>query len=137
MSEVDSGYLSKLQNFEELFKERSSIGIMILGDESASGREIGRYERVFAAAVHELAGLYTDKFVHGNIPPERAAALTPLEANIAMATQQNLEIMRRMICRSSGGSLDQLRLRRLTRWMAKTTSALECRGTPRTLLTIE
>lgn len=128
MPETDSGYLSKLRNFEDLFNERASVALTILGRESASSREINRYQRVFTAAVHELASLYTAKFVDGNVPPEKAAILTPLEANIAMATQQNLEIMRRMVCRSSGGSLDQVLLKRLSKWMARTTSGLESRG---------
>lgn len=131
MAQTDSAYLAKLQNFEKLFHERATIAVAVLGNDSAPGRQILRYQMIFTAALDELAGLYTAKFIDGTLPAEKVAVLTTLEADIAMATQQNLEIMRRMLRAHSGPSgsaIKHRRLRRLTKWMDKTGSALDARG---------
>ena len=129
--QTDSAYLAKLRNFEHLFHERAEIAVAILGNGSAAGREIHRYQKIFTVALDELAGLYTAKFIDETLPPNKVAALTTLEADIAMATQQNLEIMRRMLRAQSGtpgGSIGNWRLRRLTTWMKQTSSALDARA---------
>ena len=129
--QTDSAYLAKLRNFEHLFQERVAVALAILGNDSAAGREILRYQKIFTVALDELAGLYTAKFIDGTLPPDKVAALTKLEADIAMATQQNLEIMRRMLRAHSGtpgGPNGNWRLRRLTAWMKKTSSALDARA---------
>jgi hypothetical protein len=130
--QTDSAYFAKLRNFERLFHERVEIALAILGNGSAAGREILSYQKTFTVALDELAGLYTAKFIDETLPPDKVAALTTLEADIAMATQQNLEIMRRMLRAQSGtrgGPVGNWRLRRLTTWMKQTSSALNSRAT--------
>ncbi len=131
MPQTESAYLAKLRNFEELFGERAVIAVDVLGQHSPAGREIARYQRIFAAAVAELGGLYKAAYIDQTLLPDKVATLTTLEADIAMATQQNLEIMRRLIraqTRGGPGALRRRRLRRLTAWMRRTSSALEARG---------
>lgn len=131
MPQADSGYLPKLRNFQNLFDERVAVALKILGRTSPAGIAVSRYRQVLAGAVDELAGLYTAAFIDQDLPAEKRADLTTLEGNIAMATQQNLEIMRRMIKTRSGRSpraMTDVRLRYLTRWMSRTTSSLEVRG---------
>lgn len=128
---ADSGYFSKLRNFADLFDERTAVAVTILGEDSEPGRAILRYRDILAGALAELGRLYTAKFIDDSLPAEQEAILPPLEANIAMATQQNLEIMRRMISIRSGNlvkPLAEFRLRRLTAWMEKTSSSLQRRG---------
>lgn len=129
MPHTDSGYLQKLRNFQDLFDERAAVATMILASTSPAGIEISRFKKVLAGALAELANLYTAGFVDDNLPPEKRQMITLLEGNIAMATQQNLEIMRRMIEASDSiRPVARFRLGRLSGWMRRTTSSLEARG---------
>lgn len=106
------------------------MALTILDDSSPAGIAVDHYRNVLADAVAELSSLYVGSFINEDLPPDKRAQLTTLEGNIAMATQQNLEIMRRMIWVRSGRSpraIAKVRIRRLTKWMDRTTSSLEAR----------
>lgn len=123
-------YLPKLDSFERLFDQRSADAIAVFPPGSAPHTELCRYRSIFAAALAELRDLYRAQYVDGGLPAAKQGVLTPFEANIAMATQQNLEIMRRMIGVQGSGRPDPvkaLELRALAAWMHRTASSLERR----------
>ena len=130
MALTKPNYLSKLRHFEQLFDDRTSIALGFFPAGSRPAVELSRYRHVSKAALDELAALYNSQFVDCDLPPARQGDLTILEANIAMATQQNLEIMRRMIKlqRAAGfEAVKSFRLQRLSHWMHRTSTSLERR----------
>lgn len=127
---VDCTYLSKLNYFEQLFDQRTSAAAALFPPGSAARSEIGRYRTTLAGALAELRELYRAQYLDRDAAAGLQGVLTPLEANIAMATQQNLEIMRRMIGLQRSHRPDPLKsleLKALTLWMHRTGSSLERR----------
>ena len=98
---------------------------------SAPAAEFSRYRAILAAALTELRDLYRAQYLDRDLPAAKQGVLTPLEGNIAMATQQNLEIMRRMIGLQRSRRPDPLKsleIRALSAWMHRTGSSLERRA---------
>ncbi len=108
---TDATYFSKIQRFEELYDDRVSTALSLLADDPKAVREIERSQAIIKSAVHELTDLYMALYVEKNPAQGKGNALrlTRLEANIVMATQQNLEAMRKMIKIKSRGSTRSVR----------------------------
>lgn len=97
--DADAIYLSKVENFERLYDDRVDTAVSLLGGDPQSVREIETARAIVKAAIAELLQFYRDLFIERSPALGKDAPLrfTRLEANIAMAVQQTLDAMRKLI----------------------------------------
>lgn len=129
---MSAEYFSKLKSFEELFDDRLSIGLAALADDPDAVREIENSRAVIKTALAELTERYRNLYVDENAPKsaEDPLLLTHLEANIAMAAQQTLTAMRKLIklrSRRSAFPIRAVRARLLRNSINKITTSLQRR----------
>jgi hypothetical protein len=127
MMDADAVYLSKIAQFERLLEERVDTSVSLLAGSPEAVREIRTAHAVITAAIAELTGLYDDLYIRRSPALGKDAALgfTRLEANIAMATQQTLDSMRRLIgLQTAGRPLKGLRSRVLCNRIRKVNAGL-------------
>ena len=125
--DADAIYLSKIGHFERLFDDRVDTAVELLAGDPAAVREIETARGIVKAAVAELTQLYRDLYADRNPALSKDAPLyfTRLEANIAMAVQQTLDAMRKLIgLRSRRGPVGRARSRSLVKSIRKINASL-------------
>ena len=126
---MSAEYFSKLDGFEALYDDRVAIGRAALADDPDAVAAIDNSQVVIKAALRELVERYRNLFVDESAPrgKDDALLLTRLEANIAMAAQQTLDAMRKLIRlrgRRSVNPIAAVRSRLLIRSVNKINSSL-------------
>jgi len=126
---MSAEYFAKLEGFEELYDDRIAIGRAALADDPSAVEAIDNSQAIIKAGLRELVERYRNLYVDDDAPrgKDDALLLTRLEANIAMAAQQTLDAMRKLIrirSRRSTGPLAAARSRRLVRSINTINSSL-------------
>ncbi len=124
-----STYLFKIQSFEKLYNERVAAALPFFTENSEASLEIKRSQDILKLALEELNWLYNAQFLEKDSSSRKERALTRpeadiswtlmrLEANISWATQQNLELMQKMVNLSSKGFNKLIRPMQLRKFLS-------------------
>jgi len=125
-------YLAKIQRFEELYDDRVAMALPYLSGDPQVTQEVTRSQGIIKAALRELVERYQAQFLAQNASPSKDDVIDfmHLEANIAMASQQTLDAMQKLVKLETKSSVKQaaaLRRRLLRQSMNKITTSLERR----------
>ncbi len=125
-------YLAKMERFEALYDDRVALALPYAAGDPLISQEITKSQAIIKKAIAELVERYKAQFLTEGATPAKdgVVELMHLEANIAMAAQQTLDAMQKMIkleLRSTIKLARSVRLRVLRHSMHKITTSLDRR----------
>lgn len=130
MSEAPT-YLAKIESFEQLYDDRVAMALPYAANDAGMAQEIKSSQAIIKAAIRELVDRYKAQFLTEDASPSKDDVIDfmHLEANIAMASQQTLDAMQKLIkLETKAFKVAQSTQRRLLRHsMNKITTSLERR----------
>lgn len=92
-------YLAKIERFEQLYDDRVALALPYAASDPQLTQEIKSSQAIIKAAIRELIDRYTAQFLTDGASPTKDDVIDfmHLEANIAMASQQTLDAMQKLI----------------------------------------
>lgn len=125
-------YLAKIERFEQLYDDRVAMALPYSASDPRLAQEIKNSQAIIKAAIRELVERYNAQFLTEDASPTKddVVDLMHLEANIAMASQQTLDAMQKLIRLESKKSFTvapSVQRRLLRHSMNKITTSLERR----------
>lgn len=92
-------YLSKIERFEQLYDDRVAMALPYAASDAPLTREIKSSQAIIKAAIKELVERYKAQFLTDGASPTKDDVIDfmHLEANIAMASQQTLDALQKLI----------------------------------------
>lgn len=128
----DAIYLSKVDHFLRLYNDRADTAVSLLAGNPAAIQEIEYSREVIKAAVAELTRLYREIYIErsSSLGKDAVLGFTRLEANVAMATQQTLGSMRKLVSLTAKGGVGKQMRASVLRRRVRTINASLARREP-------